>query len=86
MILQVHSCILCPGSVISVHNYALSYTDAAEPVSIWKDREFIAAIAIAGVAFVILLLLLLAICLLIFYHRKVSKLSKYGLGKNMHTQ
>jgi hypothetical protein len=55
--------------------------ESAEPVavSVWDDREFVAAIAIAGVAFVILLLLMLAICLLIFYHRKVNKLNKYGL-------
>ena len=51
-----------------------------QAVSIWDDREFVAAIAIAGVAFIILMLLMLAICLLIFYHRKVNKLNKYGLG------
>jgi hypothetical protein len=50
-----------------------------EAVSVWKDREFVAAIAIAGVAFIILLLLLLAICLLVFYHRKVNRLKLYGL-------
>jgi hypothetical protein len=50
-----------------------------QAVSVWDDREFVAAIAIAGVALIILMLLMLAICLLIFYHRKVNKLNKYGL-------
>ena len=53
-------------------------------MSVWNDREFVASIAIAGVAFILLLLLMVAICLLIFYHRKVNQLSKYGLGKFWH--
>ena len=57
-----------------------------EAVSVWKDREFVAAIAIAGVAFIILLLLLLAICLLVFYHRKVNRLKLYGLGECLYTK
>ena len=50
-------------------------------MSVWDDREFVAAVGIAGVAFIILLLLMLAICLLVFYHRKVNKLNKYSLGQ-----
>lgn len=59
----------------------ISDSPEAETESIWNDREFVAAVAIGAVAFVILILLLLAICLLVFYHRKVNRLNKYGLGK-----
>ena len=60
--------------------------DAVEApgVSVWNDREFVAAIGTGGVAFIILLLLLLAICLLVFYHRKVNRLKIYGLGEYLH--
>lgn len=43
-----------------------------------ENREFVAAVTIAAVALAIFLLLTIAICLLIFYHRRVNK---YRYGK-----
>ena len=66
-----------------MHIIFLCFADSpeTESESIWNDREFVAAVGVGAVAFMILLLLILAICLLVFYHRKVNRLNKYGIGE-----